>query len=184
MQKFSKTIFSIKRSKYHNFELLRTFIQPRFVAVVIKTGFPSTRLGHCKYPCYHGNEVAVAFGTYRWFYLSSLGLNASCFRMCHICILSWTFPGSSALRITSVYMDNPWVIFLWFSVRKPLIRVFYVAVVICGGTVYMWQRLSHETVQWLPGTMRHECVIVIRTWSGGINRLCFRMQSNCGRLNL
>lgn len=97
--------------------------------------------------------------------------------------LSWTFSGSSTLRITSVYTDNPWVIFLLY-VRKPLIRVYFVAVVICGCTVYMWQRLSHKTVQWLPGTMRQECVIVIRTGPGGMSRLCFRMRSNCGRLNL
>jgi len=53
---------------------------------------------------------------------------------------------------------------------------------LCSCTVYMWQRLLHDSFQWLPGTMRHEWVIVIRTGSGGSNRLCFRMQSNCGRL--
>jgi hypothetical protein len=76
--------------------------------------------------------------------------------------------------------------------------VSYLSVVLCSDTsdmcfsrsrsndqsLYYRQRLLHATIQWLPGTMMQECVIVKRAVSGGINRLCFGMRINSGRLSL
>ena len=95
-------------------------------------------------------------------------------------MLSWTFSGSSTLRFISVYTDNPWVKFLWFPVLQNLWYVF---------SAWLYRLYTATIIAWnfsvVTGNNEpHECVIVIRTGSGGINRLCFRMRSNCGRLNL
>ena len=92
-------------------------------------------------------NISVRFNLVPW------GLTLDAFECVIFVIraLAWTFSDSSTWWIVSVYMDNPWDVFLWFSFSWTSDTRF-----LRSRISYMWQRLSHETIHWLPGTMMYE----------------------------